>query len=756
MKAAISRRNFLKTTVCTATGLAAAGMLSACSSTSEQATSAAEPASSEAQEAPAEETGIQWDDEYDVVVIGAGGAGLPAALKAMEGGASVLLVEANWDCGGHAAVSEGNLHNGAGIEAQTAAGIVDSADLYYFDHTRGVPLTTRYNDRAYVRSIANAMAESFDFFLDNGIKILDREPTGKNYYKNTLNANEPESVPRQTYTDASDWENPFTGTSVAGIGVTRPLEMSLRNQGAKFLLNYHMDKLYREEQFSGKVIGIQASYTPHIMPGETARLESEYSEGNLDWTKETVNIKANKGVIIATGGSTGNQTFRTMFDPRLGPEFDGLGGMPFSDQDASGEMAAMQVGAALGCAASYQMDGGGQICTPKRFGCRYGYGGGFNEKSKVWPLVHANGVAPDFESLCIVNMLGQRCGNEDKYNTGKYVEDRFEFFDTAFSSVIIDPEGDGNAECFGGPLWAIFDQDACDRNDWNLEQGIVDYDDGYAFKADTLEELAQKVVNKYYEDIKMNPEKLVETITRYNTFVENGNDEDWGKKSLTYKIEKGPFYALWAMPSLHDTLAGLRVDGSMQVIDMQGNVIPGLFCAGESSGGMRIHGLGRVMTSGYIAGRSAASVDANGYSTASNALNPAYAGTETPEALSTSKASDVTYTAPENPEEVAAKSAASTAAAQQPAAAANTFVGTSQKGIGGAIQVQITVNDGKMTAIEVLQQKETEGIGTAAFDPLIQQALNTQSSQLDAVSGATITSNAFMEALATAMKKAGL
>jgi uncharacterized protein with FMN-binding domain len=56
----------------------------------------------------------------------------------------------------------------------------------------------------------------------------------------------------------------------------------------------------------------------------------------------------------------------------------------------------------------------------------------------------------------------------------------------------------------------------------------------------------------------------------------------------------------------------------------------------------------------------------------------------------------------------------------------------------------------------VLQQKETEGIGTAAFDPLIQQALNTQSSQLDAVSGATITSNAFMEALATAMKKAGL
>lgn len=728
----VSRRDFLKGTALGALGLAAGGALRPLET------------------AVAEDNAISWDYEADVVVVGAGGAGLPAALKAMEDGASVLLVDANWDVGGHAAVSEGNLHNGAGIEAQKQNGIVDSADLFYFDHTRGVPLTTRYNDRAYVRSVSNAMAESFAFFLDKGIKILDRAPTAKNYYKDTFNANEPESVPRQTYTDASGWSNPFTGTSVAGIGVTRPLEMSLRNQGARFLLNYHMDKLYREQTFSGKVLGLQASYTPHIMPGATERLESEYSEGNIDCTKETVNIRANRGIIIATGGSTGNMTFRTMFDPRLGPEFDGLGGMPFSDQDGSGEIAAMQIGAALGSAAAYQMDGGGQLCTPKRFGCRYGYGAGFNEGSKVWPLVHANGIVPDYESLCIVNMLGQRCGNEDKYNTNKYVEDRFQFFDTAFSSVIIDPEGDGNAQCFGGPLWAIIDQAACERNDWNLEQGIVDYDDGYAFKADTLEELAEKVVNKYYEDIKMDPAKLVETIRRYNSFVENGKDEDWGKTSLSYKIEKGPFYALWAMPSLHDTLAGLRVDASMQVIDLQGERIPNLFCAGESSGGMRIHGLGRVMTSGYIAGRSAASVDADGYATASNALNPAFAGTETPEALSTATAADVTYSEPVKEEAVAAPVATAAPAVE------NVFVGTSNKGIGGAVQVQITVDGGKMTAIEVIKQSETEGIGTVAFEPLIEEALAKQSADIDAVAGATITSEAFKEALGLAMSKAGL
>lgn len=61
-----------------------------------------------------------------------------------------------------------------------------------------------------------------------------------------------------------------------------------------------------------------------------------------------------------------------------------------------------------------------------------------------------------------------------------------------------------------------------------------------------------------------------------------------------------------------------------------------------------------------------------------------------------------------------------------------------------------------MTGIQVLKQNETEGIGTPVFEPLIEQALETQSCELDAFSGATVTSNAFMEALGNAMAKAGL
>ena len=695
---------------------------------------------------------VVWDYEADVVVIGAGGAGLPAALKAMKDGASVILVETNYDTGGHAATSGGNLHNGAGTDMQKRYGITDSADLYYFDHTRGVPYVSKYNDREVTRAVANSMNESWEFFLEKGIVVQEKSPSNHDSYRDNPNANEAEMVSRQTRADPTGWENNSTGTGAAGIGVTRPLEKSLRDQGAKFLMNYHMDKIYREEQLSGKVLGVQASYTPHIMPGATEPLKGFFSEGNIESTKETVNVKANKAVIICTGGSIGNLNFRTMFDPRLGPEYDGLGGMPYSDQDASGEIAAMEIGAAMGSAASYAQNAGGHLTTPSRFGCRYGYGGGFTEKADVWPLVVANGIYPDYESLVIVNMLGQRCGNEDLYNTDKYVEDRFKFFDTALSSVFIDPDGDGNAEAYGGPLWAIVDHEAAVRNDWVMEQGVLDYDNGYAFKADTLEELAEKVINKYYEHVKMDPAKLAETISRYNAAVEAGVDEDWGKTSLTHKIESGPFYALWATPSLHDTLAGLRTDGSMQVIDIHGNLIPGLFCAGESAGGMRVHGLGRVMTSGFIAGRSAASVDANGMATASTALDPAFAGDETNHLTVTATAKDVMYIPPAEGEEAVSI----TEKVKQDNALGARFTGTSQKGLYGPVKVEVTIENNEIKDIVVLPHAETPDIGGVALDELVKQAKEKKSAEVDVIAGATVTSDAFIEALTLALEKAGI
>lgn len=718
---------------------------------------------------------VTWDYEADVVVVGAGASGLPAALKALDEGSSVLLVEANFDTGGHVAVSEGQFHSGGGTVDQEEWDIEDSADLYYYDHTRGSSVNSRYNDREYTRSIANSMVETYDWMLDNGIETLDTEPMVRAYYRD--GGNDGDSVGRMTYVDGSDWENTYTGTEAAGIGISRPLEETLRDEGAEFLLNYHMDEIYREGNFEGEVMGIQASYSPTILPGESEPLESLMSEGNIEETEENLNIKANDALIVATGGSTGNVEFRTMLDPRLEGYMDGLAGMPFSDQDASGEYAAMEVGASLGSLGNYTSVVGANITAPKRFGAQYGYGRGWTEDSVIWPLVRANGIVPDYDSLAIVNMLGERIGNEDQYALPQMDTAREEFFNQALTGTVVDPEGDGNAEVYGGPLWAIMDQEAVDRNGWDMDaEGVLDYEEGYAFKADTLEELAEMVVNKHHEEVEMDPEILVDTITRYNSFVENNEDEDWGREeTLVHTIEEGPYYALWATPSMHDTLAGIRVDGNMQVVDIYGEKIPRLFAVGEASGGMRVHGLGRVMTSGYIAGRAAASIDADGLATADTSLDPEYAGSETNDRTKTNKAeyfSDrgltqdtMTHSEKEAEIEEWKKNTGEQENGERNSTSEdetedetreNVFEGQSNDGYGGRIVVEITVEDNEITDIQAIENSETAGIGDAAIDELIKKALDEQSADLDVVSGATVSSDAFMEALEKAMQAADL
>ena len=95
-------------------------------------------------------------------------------------------------------------------------------------------------------------------------------------------------------------------------------------------------------------------------------------------------------------------------------------------------------------------------------------------------------------------------------------------------------------------------------------------------------------------------------MARYNSFVDIGEDPDFQRRAPTYKIQSPPFYAAWSTPILHDSLCGLRTNVKAQVIDIRGQVIPGLYCAGESQGGFAQHGLGRCLVFGRIAGRDAA------------------------------------------------------------------------------------------------------------------------------------------------------
>jgi succinate dehydrogenase/fumarate reductase flavoprotein subunit len=133
----------------------------------------------------------------------------------------------------------------------------------------------------------------------------------------------------------------------------------------------------------------------------------------------------------------------------------------------------------------------------------------------------------------------------------------------------------------------------------------VDLAAGFFFTADTVEELAAKIVMQY-QRVPMPPRNLAETVARYNTFVEIGVDADFGKPTPRYKIETPPFFAAWATPVIHDTRAGLHINARCEVLDMNGAVIPGLYCGGESAGGLSLHGLPRAICQGFIAGRNAA------------------------------------------------------------------------------------------------------------------------------------------------------
>jgi hypothetical protein len=153
----------------------------------------------------------------------------------------------------------------------------------------------------------------------------------------------------------------------------------------------------------------------------------------------------------------------------------------------------------------------------------------------------------------------------------------------------------------GGPIWAIFDAHAVARESWDPRPPNVDYAAGFFFSSNTLAGLAN-AIKMQYQRLPMPPGRLEASVARYNAFVDSGVDADFGKPKPLYRIEKPPFYAAWATPNIHDTRAGLRINARCEVLDMSGNVIPGLYCGGESAGGFSQHGLARATCQGYIAG----------------------------------------------------------------------------------------------------------------------------------------------------------
>jgi succinate dehydrogenase/fumarate reductase flavoprotein subunit len=562
-----------------------------------------------------------WDFEADVVVIGSGAAGLPAAIRAVEEGASVIVVEANYDVGGHAILSGGNVPLGGGTSAQRKFGIEDSPDVVFSDLTdwsivqpNGWP-DYRYNDREVMRAFADHCAPTYEFLVANGVEFKDIPPDNQGAHT-TGN-----SAPRENHTFWKKGAGQESPNARPGTGLIRPLEASARKKGVKFLLNYKMTSLIRETHGARRVVGMAAYYRPRIMPGESKPLKSFRTDGNIDSTKPNVNIRAKKGIIVATGGMTSNLHFRRMFDPRLTDVLQ-VAGEPYSYQDASGELAGMAIGASLWGFANQILENGDNIRTQRAIGTKFNYMT-WELESPIFPVVKAQGLSvKNWHDLILVNQVGKRFYDETKgdYPHGNVCNDicpytpndyrnneNIEFHPTKynfFNAAVAMNEYSQPPDYSPGPVWAIFDADAVNRNRWNVAPPYVD-PDGYFFSANTLADLAAAIKNEYQAK-PMNGATLEATVARYNSFVDAGEDKEFGKPTPKFKIQTPPFYAAWGTPLVHDTRTGLRINAKCQVIDLNGKLIPGLYCAGESAGGFNQHGMGRCTTQGFIAGRSAA------------------------------------------------------------------------------------------------------------------------------------------------------
>ncbi len=586
-KSTISRRNLLKRATVAGAAVAATSLASA----GEASAQAARP--------PA-----KWDREADVIVIGAGATGLPAAIVAREAGSTVILVEAEKDIGGHAITSGGNVPLGGGTSAQKKYGIEDSPDLLFKDLTdwsvvepNGFP-DFRYNDREIIRAFADNSAPTYEWLVAHGVVFVDKAPDD---FGGTSVGN---SAPREMHSAAMNWPLVQTGQPAdpgvapimsTGNGLMRPLEAAAKKAGVQILLEHKMTAIYRQNPSSGRVLGIAV-------------------ENN----GKKLAIRARKAVIIGTGGSTGNVNFRRMFDPRLTEEYIGLSGMPWSNQDASGELAGMAIGASLWGLYNQTGEFGSNLTKPGSIGNQYGYVNlRWMPGSSVFDRARASGLlVGNWQDVILVNLLGKRFYDEtgkqftandyksvDPYTPGSYLNAKnAKYNPNNWLNAALAGIGDGHNG--GGPIWAIFDADAVTREKWNPAPPNVDIAGGLFFQADSIAELAKKIVMKH-QRVPMPPQALEETVARYNGFVDSGTDDDFGKPKPLHKIATPPFYAAWATPVVHDSRAGLRINATCQVMDMAGKIIPGLYCGGESAGGFSEHGLARAACQGFIAGNHA-------------------------------------------------------------------------------------------------------------------------------------------------------
>ena len=447
----------------------------------------------------------KWNMEADVVVVGAGLAGLAAATEALERGAGVILLEKRPTHGGSSAVSTGSILC-TGSKLQMQAGIKDSpAELV--KHLLNV--NENLSDVALVKVLADRIGADIDW----------------------LSAHDVQFIPG-VYTVMGSPVARALLAKGAGSGLTNPLFATAKAKGAKIFPETKGESLYKDDK--GRIVGLSA----------------------VGKTGKPIAIRAKKGVILTSGGFCASKEhmmrFATTFYNYVvasapGSTGDGItmawsAGSDFIHMDAVLPTPTVEVSSGM-LITSYVLDTGAGILV--------------SEEGKRF----CNETGGYFKTALDVGEQVQRQKN-------KYV-----------------------FELFG-------------KNAREKVPRVNDYlKAGFVTEADTVEELAGKLGCK--------PAVLAETVRKYNEAVEKKSDPEFGRQSLKAKLEP-KFGALRIAPGSLASTGGLRVNTDSKVLDTAGKPIPGLYAAGEVTGGISVRGtvggdyLGAAVVFGRIAGRNAA------------------------------------------------------------------------------------------------------------------------------------------------------
>lgn len=565
----ISRRGFFQGSGIALGGLALAGGLSACAS-SPTADSDASKATSQ-EEAVTEEGDAEniapvdapesWDKECDVLVVGAGGAGLLAALKAAKEGASVVLIEKSPTTGGAARFS-------------TAAGA-------YGTYAQGKKAGFDLSDKATHDEFYNLLWERQNYTIEGSLmeSIMMNSGEALNWI--------------QDNTDI-EWdireEDPY---NIEFRYHTPVGKMELRHVG---VMGFVTDELYEKGQEAGVECMLETEAKALVRDGEGIVGVMASQGGNTLYIRATA-------TILSAGGMANN---RAMLQKYVPTALEACGSC--YDMYGTGDAIRMGWGAGADIAGfdSFDAFDGGITYYENDLGPWYHflYNGDICLARQPWLFVNSQsnrfakieagqlfyrpriiGAQPDYKAYAIF---------DDSY------QDTIWTFGERGCRQPVTPDDPGIDFC----------ANVADSLDWTetVQKAI---DAGAIKKADSIEELAGQ--------LGLDPEKLASTVERYNGYCEDGVDPEFGTdKQFLAPISKPPYYGIEVKGLLASTDCGLRVNRDFQALDTSGNPIPGLFAAGHTAGGGSgeftfahatfTSNMGYIYASGYGAAKGALSV----------------------------------------------------------------------------------------------------------------------------------------------------